>query len=75
MAAMSAATLSVLATSSMPTTESSTQRGKLALMLAANPRRVTNPMRALTNWMATIRGRVSTTVHSMEKPNCAPACE
>jgi len=32
-------------------------------------------MRALTSWMATINGSVITTVHSMARPNCAPACE
>jgi hypothetical protein len=32
-------------------------------------------MRALTIWIAAISGSVNTTVHSIEKPNCAPACE
>lgn len=66
MAAMSAAMLRVLATNSIPTTDSSTQRGKLVLMLAASPRRVTKPMRALTIWIAAIRGSVNTTVHNIE---------
>lgn len=72
---MSAARLSVFAASSMPTTPNSTQRGKPALMLAARPRRVTWPMRALMIWIATISGSVKTTVHSIENPNWAPACE
>ena len=45
-AAISAARLSVLAVSSSPTTAHSTIGGKSRLMLAARPRRVTQPMRA-----------------------------
>ena len=44
-------------------------------MLAARPCPVTLPMRALTSWMPTISGYVNTTVHSVSRPNCAPACE
>jgi hypothetical protein len=72
---MSAAMFSVFATSSMPTTPSNTGRGNRALMFAASPRPVTCPMRALISWMAAIKGSVMTTVHSMAKPNWAPACE
>ena len=44
-------------------------------MLAVRPWPVIWPMRALTIWMAVISGKVNTTVHSMPKPNWAPACE
>ena len=36
---------------------------------------VTRPMRALTTWMPTISGVVRNTLHSIPRPNCAPACE
>ena len=44
-------------------------------MLAARPRPVTRPMRALTDCTATISGQVSTTVQSSPKPHWAPAWE
>jgi hypothetical protein len=44
-------------------------------MLPASPCPVTRPIRALTTWIATISGQVSSTVHSIVKPNWAPACE
>src|SRR6478672_9275051 len=36
---------------------------------------VTRPIRALTTWMPTISGVVRNTLHSIARPNCAPACE
>ena len=63
---MSAAMLRVLATSSRPTTPNSAGRGNARRMFAAKPRPVTNPMRALTTWIAAISGSVNTTLHNME---------
>ena len=67
--------LMVLATNSSATSAPTTGLGKTSSMLAARPRPVTRPMRALTDWTATIIGQVSTTVQSRPKPDCAPACE
>ena len=75
MAATSAAMLRVLATSSKSTTPWSTIGGKAALMLAASPLPVTRPMSAHMDWIAAISGNATGMVHSMLRPNWAPAWE
>ena len=75
MAATSAAMLRVLATSSSSTTPRSTIGGNAVLMLAASPLPVTRPIRAHMDWIAAISGKASGMVHSMLRPNWAPACE
>ena len=49
--------------------------GKMASDVRRQPVPVTRPIRALTSWMPTISGYVKMIVHSVWKPNCAPACE
>ena len=71
----SAPMLMVLAMNSRNTRPVATDRGKTSSMLAARPLPVTRPMRALSDWTATIIGHVSTTVHNSPTPTCAPACE
>ena len=56
MAATSAATLMVLATSNMITSAYSTGAGKFSRTLSARPRPVTRPKLALMIWTATING-------------------
>jgi len=56
-----------------------TGTGMLALWILGpmllNPFRVSQPMQALMIWIAAMNGSVRNSVHSSEKPNCAPACE
>ena len=44
----------------------------LRVQTAGGAPAVTRPIRALTIWIATIRGKVSSRVHRRLKPNCAP---
>ena len=45
------------------------------MILAASPFPVTRPIRAHMDWTAAINGNASGIVHSMSRPNCAPAWE
>jgi hypothetical protein len=66
MAAMSAAMLTTLAAVNSAMIANSSGRGSTAPRLAARPRPVTEPMRALTIWMATMNGVVRNMVqHSV----------
>ena len=48
-------------------------RGVCSRRLADTPLPVTRPMRALTSWIAIMKGSDKNTVHSSPVPNCAPA--
>ena len=61
--------------SSSSTTPWSTFGGNAVLIFAASPFPVTRPMNPHIDWIAAISGKASGIVHSMLRPNCAPAWE
>ena len=74
-APMSEPILKVFAATTRNTIGYSTHFGYRRRTIAASPSPVTAPMRMHASCTATMSGKVSSIVHRVPKPNCAPACE